>query len=151
MLAVAAVIATLGAAPASAQHVNLQPTYGTITLRTGFEPDPTVVAVQSGGNINANTINSSCAGFIADAPDVRLQFTAGSLPLIISVASQSDTTLIVNGPDGRWYCDDDGGQNMNPSLRFDHAASGQYDIWIGTYGASSLQNAQLNVSELTSQ
>lgn len=151
MLAAAAVIATLSAAPASAQHFNLNPTYGTVTLRTGFQPDPKVIAVQSGGSINANTINSTCAGFIADAPDVRLQFTAGSLPLIISVASQSDTTLVVNGPDGRWYCNDDGGQNMNPSLRFENAASGQYDIWIGTYGSSSLQSAQLNISELTSQ
>lgn len=151
MLSAAAMIAMLTAGTASAQHFNLNPTYGTVTLRTGFEPDPAVVAVQSGGSINANTINASCAGFIADAPDVRLRFTAGSLPLIISVASTADTTLVVNGPDGAWYCNDDGGANMNPSLRFENPASGQYDIWIGAYGATRLQNAQLNISELTSQ
>ena len=30
----------------------------------------------------------------------------------------SDTTLVVNGPDGRWYCDDDGGNgSLNPALQ----------------------------------
>ncbi|MBS0384846.1 MAG: peptidase S1 [Proteobacteria bacterium] len=151
MLAAAAMITALTAGAANAQHFNLNPTYGTVALRTGFEPDPWVGAVQSGGSIDARTINQSCTGFIADAPDARLQYPAGSLPLIISVASNADTTLVVNGPDGSWYCNDDGGNNMNPSLRFEHPASGQYDIWIGTYGNSALQNAQLNISELTSQ
>ena len=51
---------------------------------------------------------------------MRLNYRAGSYPLIISVASRSDTTLVVNGPDGSWYCDDDGGNyglNSGPALR----------------------------------
>jgi hypothetical protein len=137
---------------ALAQDFNLNPTYGTLNLRSGFTPDPQVVAVQSGGSINAQSLSASCAGFIANAPDVRLNYTAGSLPLIISVNSSTDTTLVVNGPDGSWYCDDDGGSaGMNPSLRFGTPQSGQYDIWVGTYGNASLQNAQLAISELTTQ
>ena len=135
-----------------AQNVDLDPTYGTTDLATGFQPDPFVVQVQSGGSIDAQSINPGCKGFIASAPDVRVNFTAGALPLIISVASDADTTLVVNGPDGAWYCDDDGGQyGRNPALRFGHPQSGRYDIWIGTSGSSSLQAAQLNVSELMSQ
>jgi hypothetical protein len=140
------------AAPAAAQDFNATPNYGTVDLRSGFEPDPNVIALQSGGDLDASRINANCRGFISSAPDVRLVYEAGALPLIISVGSSQDTTLVVNGPDGRWYCDDDGGRNgLNPSLRFARPASGRYEIWVGTYGRAALQNARLHISELTSQ
>ena len=85
------------------------------------------------------------------APDVRLVYEAGSYPLIVSVASNADTTLVVNGPDGSWYCDDDSGEGVNPSLRFNGPKAGRYEIWIGTYANASLQPAQLHISELRSQ
>jgi len=148
----ALIIAGLAAAPAAAQDYNADPNFGTLNLTSGFQPDPQVVAVRSGGEINANTIAAACSGFISNAPDVRVNYTAGSLPLIISVAADADTTLVVNGPDGSYYCDDDGGVNgLNPMVRFNAPASGQYDIWIGTYGNSSLQPARLHISELSSQ
>jgi len=151
-LAASVLLAAATPVAAPAQDFNATPNYGTFNLRTGFTPDPGVIAVQSGGSLDASRIASNCAGFITSAPDVRLVYEAGSLPLIISVASRSDTTLVVNGPDGRWYCDDDGGVNgLNPSLRFSHPASGRYEIWVGTYGHAALQDARLNISELTSQ
>lgn len=150
-LALAASVAVI---PASAQNYNLRPNFGTVNLRTGFPRDPHVVNVRSGGNIDASRASANCRGFISNAPDVRLNFVAGSrLPLIISVNSRADTTLVVNGPDGRWYCDDDGGQQgMNPSLRFNNVQSGRYEIWVGTYGrANDFAPAQVHISELTSQ
>jgi hypothetical protein len=152
ILAAGAALIAVAGSTAVAQNYSLNPTYGTVALNGGFTPDPYVVNLQSGGNINAANISSSCRGFIADAPDVRLQWRSGSLPLIISVASGADTTLVVNAPDGSWYCDDDGGVNgLNPAIRFNAPQSGQYDIWVGTYGNASLQPAQLNISELYSQ
>lgn len=151
LLTATAAMAALGAA-ATAQNYNLDPTYGTVSLSAGFSPDPYVVNVQSGGSIPASNASSSCRGYIANAPDVRLNYSAGSsLPLILSVASNSDTTLVVNAPNGSWYCDDDGGEGTNPSLRFNSPMSGQYDIWIGTYGSTDLRSAALNISELYSQ
>ena len=151
-LAASVLLAAAIPATAPAQDFNATPNYGTINLRTGFQPDPNVVRVQSGGNLDASRLDSTCAGFITSAPDVRLVYTAGDLPLIISVASRSDTTLVVNGPDGRWYCDDDGGVNgMNPQVRFNHPASGRYEIWVGTYGRAALQDARLHISEIRSQ
>lgn len=151
-LIVAASFAAAAPAAAAAQDFNADPNFGALNLRTGFTPDPRVVSIRSGGEINAQTVSSACAGFISSAPDVRLNFTAGSLPLILSVAASADTTLVVNGPDGRWYCDDDGGVNgSNPMVRFNAPQSGRYEIWIGTYGNASLQPGQLNISELTSQ
>jgi hypothetical protein len=150
-LAAAGLAAFMAAAAAGAQNYTLNPSYGTVNLSGGFTPDPYIVEVQSGGGIAANSLGSGCVGNIANAPDVRLNFAAGSLPLIISVDSRADTTLVINGPDGRWYCDDDGGQGLNPSIRFGSPQSGQYDIWIGTYGSSELRNAELHISELYSQ
>jgi len=150
-LAASALLAT-AAVSATAQDFNATPNYGTLHLSTGFTPDPSVIRVQSGGSLDAASIDSACAGFITSAPDVRLTFDAGSLPLIISVASAADTTLVVNGPDGRWYCDDDGGVNgMNPQVRFNRPASGRYEIWVGTYGRAALRDARLHISELRSQ
>lgn len=137
---------------AEAQNWQLNPNYGSVSLTTGFAPDPYIVNVLSGGTINAAGIGGSCRGFISNAPDFDLYFTGGSsLPLIISVASNADTTLVVRAPDGLWYCDDDSGQGLNPSVRFNNPRSGLYDIWVGTYGNASNQPAQLNISELYSQ
>src|SRR5690606_9414418 len=86
-----------------------RPAYATVSLTAGFPDDPRVVALHAGGHIDAQVVGSNCRGFIAEAPDVRLYYDAGSLPLIISADSRADTTLVVNDPDGRWYCDDDGG------------------------------------------
>ena len=151
--AATAVLATaVLAAGASAQNYSLNPLYGTVNLSGGFSPDPYVINVQSGGSINVNqSLGGSCVGYIANAPDVRLNFRAGSLPLIISVNSSADTTLVINAPDGRWYCDDDGGNGLNPSIRWGSPMSGQYDIWIGTWGSASTASAQLHISELYSQ
>ena len=150
----AALAAVATAGIATAQNYSLNPTYGTINLNYGFTPDPQVINLQSGGEIDAQrAISSSCRGFIANAPDVRLNYNAGGgYPLILSVAANADTTLVVNAPDGTWYCDDDAGVNgLNPMVRFNQPLSGQYDIWVGTYGNASLQQAQLHISELYSQ
>lgn len=150
----AMVFATLVACAGSsaAQNADFDPSYGTTELASGFHPDPLVVEIRAGGSIDAQTINPGCKGFIASAPDMRLQYTAASAPLIVSVASAADTSLVVRGPDGGWYCDDNGGSNgRNPSLRFGHPLSGQYDIWIGAAANHGLEAAELNISETSSQ
>ncbi len=148
----AALAASMIVLPASAQNTDSAPNYGAIELRAGFNNDPRVVTLRAGGSIEAQSLGGSCSGFITDAPDVRLSYTAGNLPLIISVAAGSDTTLVINGPDGRWYCDDDGGVNgLNPAVRFNAPQSGRYEIWVGTYAAGATQPARLHISEVSSQ
>ena len=147
----AAAIGSAAVPAAVAQNFNADPNYGTVALRSGFLPDPHVIALQSGGDIDVSQLNSNCRGFITNAPDVRLVYTAGTLPLYISVDSSADTTLVVNGPDGQWYCDDDGGnRGLNPSIRFETPQTGRYEIWVGTYGSATLRNARLHISELYS-
>ncbi|MCC5995569.1 MAG: hypothetical protein JJU18_04260 [Oceanicaulis sp.] len=138
----------------------LQPTYGTVSLRSGFTPDPHVVDIAAGGEVQARralegyTIGHAgdrrCRGHIHEAPDLRLRFEAGrTLPLIIRANAEFDTTLVVNGPDGTWYCDDDSGPGVQAELHWDNPQSGQYDIWVGAFtSARNFDPAVIEISEL---
>ena len=146
LLAGAAALATT----ASAQpNFNANPSFGTIALGSGFSGDPRIINVTAGGRLSAQSIDPDCRGSVANAPDVRLNYDAGSLPLIISVDSDADTTLAINGPDGTWYCDDDT-NGTNPVVRFNNPQSGRYDIYVGHYQEGSRIPARLYISEVTS-
>jgi hypothetical protein len=147
----ASLLALALAAPAAAQDTGANPSYGQVNLDAGFTPDPHRVSLSAGGSVDASNIGSPCTGMVANAPDVRLVYSSGSLPLIISVNSDYDTTLVVNAPDGLWYCDDDSGEGVNPSVRFNKPMSGRYEIWVGTYSAGEYRQATLDISELYSQ
>jgi hypothetical protein len=134
------------AAAAVAQNPNAAPAYGTIRLH-GI--DPHIVRLQSGGRIDASRLGGACSGFIADAPDVRLDYRqSGTLPLIITAVAEADTTLVINAPDGRWHCNDDSRSgSLNPSIRFAAPPSGRYEIWVGTRAGPQLHPARLEISE----
>lgn len=133
---------------------SLDPAYGTIDLVSGFTPDPHRVAIQAGGELDASLLGANCRGWIARAPDYRVNWTAGSgsLPLIVSVDAEADTVLVINDAQGNWVCDDDGGnESLNPAITFNAPVGGQYDIWVGTYAQGGLQPSTLSVSELYSE
>ena len=77
------------------------------------------------------------AGFMPDPYRVSLVFRT---------LSSVDTTLIINGPDGNWSCDDDSYGDGDAQVRFDKPRSGTYDIWIGTFGGGTA-NASLLITE----
>ena len=133
---------------ASAQDYSLPATYGSYTLTSGFTPDPMFIDIVSGGNIDASRLGGACGGYIANAPDVRITYDASLLSLWVSVISSSDTTLVINTPSGGWICDDDSGGDLDPSIHFNNAASGVYDIWVGTYGSTANEGARLYFSEV---
>ncbi|MGV9009209.1 hypothetical protein [Brevundimonas sp.] len=144
-----AVAAIMGVSAAAAQDYTLSPNYGDVRLSSGFSPDPHTVSVTAGGSIDAAKLGSPCSGSISNAPDVQVNYSPGSLPLIFRTASDSDTTLIVNAPDGQWYCNDDGFTDLGAEVRFNSPRSGNYDVWIGTFGGGTAA-ATLYVTELNS-
>lgn len=151
-LILAAGAGALAIGAAEAQSLKAQPAFGEVSLSAGFSPDPHQRRLTAGGTIRAADRVSGCNGYIANAPDYRLYYSAGSLPLYINVDSDADTTLMVNGPDGRWYCDDDGADEpLNPLLYWSSPQSGRYDIWVGTYSSGSGVPATLFISELGEQ
>jgi hypothetical protein len=138
-VALYAAMAALMAGPAVAQNAALTANYGEISLRAGFTPDPYRVQVTAGGSVNGGALPGACTGMISEAPDFEVTYSAGSLPLVFRTVSSSDTTLIINGPDGTWSCDDDSYGDGDAEVRFNRPQSGTYDIWIGTFrgGTSS--------------
>ena len=138
------------AAPAAAQDYNADTNYGDVRLSAGFTPDPYLAVLRAGGDYAASNLSSECRGYITRQPDIRLYWDGkGSLPLKFSAISNADTTLIVNGPRGDWYCDDDSGDDSNPSIQL-NAETGRYEIWVGTYSSGESKQAVVSISELNS-
>jgi serine protease Do len=128
-----------------------QPRYATLNLRAGFEPDPREVPVEAGGDREATGIGPDCAGWIDfSKPDVDLNYTSGQYPLYISVVAGTDTTLVVNDSAGNWVCNDDL-DGVNPGIVVPNPASGNYNIWVGTFERGSPQRATLRISEVPPQ
>jgi hypothetical protein len=147
LISALALVATL-AAPglAAAQNSGLTANFGEVRLNAGFTPDPYRIDLTAGGSIDAYTdtdLPAACVGDISDAPDYEVTYSAGSLPLVFRTRSSTDTTLIINGPDGRWYCDDDSWGDGDAEVRFSKPSSGTYDIWIGVFNGGTASAALL--------
>jgi hypothetical protein len=71
---------------------SLPPKFGALTLKTGFLPAPFTKTLTAGGALKTNLggVNTN----ISKAPDFKLTFIAGSLPLTFKVASAGDTTPV---------------------------------------------------------
>ena len=124
---------------------NLKPTYGSVTLKAGFLPDPFKKDVQAGGELRTNL--GGVNAYVATAPDFSLQYTKGKYPLTFNVKSAGDTTLLINLPDGTWIADDDSGGGLDPLIRIANPPSGRYDIYVGTYG-KNIVAATLYITEI---
>ena len=140
-----AVLACLYAGRAEAQNISLDPTFGSVTLKAGFLPDPFVKNLIAGGPIQTNL--GGVRAWIANPPDFKLYYTAGNFALTIHAESDADTTLLINRPDGTWVADDDSGGNLNPLIRFARPLSGRYDIYVGTFNQGNAR-ATLFITEL---
>lgn len=139
-------LALVLAAPlAQAQSVGESPTYGSVSLRAGFTPDPHTSSITAGGSTAVEI--SGCNGTVADAPDLNLTWRGGSSTLYIYSMSDEDTTLLVNLPNGSWTCDDDSLGDRNPLIIVRNAPSGLYNIWSGTYGGGTAA-ADVMISEI---
>jgi len=153
LVAAAAAIVSTAALAQTVPNITLDPAFGAVQLTAGFLPDPHVVDIIAGGPINAATagLAEGCNGFIAEAPDFRLEYaTAPNVPLHIFVTAEADTTLVINQPDGTWICNDDT-NGLNPVVSFATPLAGIYDIYIGTYGEPSNPAGVLSISEVVTQ
>jgi len=125
------------------------PTYETVDLTAGFMPDPWSLPLEAGGNHDVGaSVGGACVGYInAAAPDVDLNYDAGSSALHIYATSAADTTLAVLDPAGDWFCNDDG-MSLDPVVTIPRPRSGNYNIWLGVRGSARLAQAKLYISEI---
>jgi len=123
--------------------------FGSISLSAGFTPDPTRVDMVAGGSVDISRqgLGSDCYGYATSISDYRVYWSGRSELLRFYFASGGDTTMVVRTPNGDWLCNDDY-HNADPEIRISYPASGQYDIWIGTYSAGTTINGTLYISEL---
>lgn len=133
---------------AQAQDSTLPALSGTVSLSSGFTPDPYRVELTSGGPNSVSRLGGGCVGYVSESPDFELRYSAGSLPLIFRTIAGSDTTLVINGPDGRWYCNDDGYAEGDAEVSFASPVSGTYDVWVGSYSEGGGAAASLLITEL---
>ena len=92
-------------------------------------------------------------------PDFHFTFQAGAnfalVRFYVVTGNGADATLLINQPNTQWRCNDDHGHEgwgnpLMPAIDFARPASGRYDIWVGTFDASSHNPANLYVTELDS-
>lgn len=138
-----------GIDPTASFDLSAEPHFATVTLEQGFQPSTHRVAVTAGGSVDVNAQNiGRCYGYAASAPDVRLHWTGASELMLSFVASAQgdDTVIVVNDPNGNWHCNDDM-EGLNPGLNFQNAPTGQYDIWIGSYGSGNYHDGELLIRD----
>jgi hypothetical protein len=144
VVGVVVVVGIAGVSVASAQRSN----FGTITLTSGFTPDPHVAAGTSGGQANASNVNSQCRGWISSTPDHILVLRGNFAFLRIFAESEGDTTLVIQTPNGQVRCNDDT-YGRNPAVEGEFPA-GTYRVWLGSYAQGENLRYQLKLTELQS-
>lgn len=113
--------------------------HGESDLEVGFSPDPLTVDVTSGGDLSASDL-VGCEGFVATAPDYEVDWDgSGFLRVFYEPDTEADTTLIVNGPNDEWTCEDDSFGTMDPMIDFTDPEAGEYDIWVGTTSGETVE------------
>jgi len=150
ILALLAVL-ILAALPVAAQgglDPAAEPNFGNARLEAGFVPDPFVVGLSSGGDIDVSTLGlgDNCLGYATAAPDFRLTWSGQTATLRLFFVSNEDSTLIVNLPDGSWACNDDF-SGLNPLVEVAAPAAGTYNIWIGSYNQGNANPGYLFITE----
>lgn len=130
--------------------------------RIGTEADAatlaleTITQLQAGGSVEASRYGGDCRGFVGSAPNFRVSLE-GSLPARFMAQGDRDLTIVVRGPSGQHWCNDDH-DGLNPMVELAGPIPGVYAIYIGTYGtdrspASALVTRDLSrmPSQLTGQ
>ncbi len=102
-------------------------------------PDPVIVTMLSGGDVDASTLGAGCVGNIFYVPDVEIEITSSvpTLRAYYSVTdSGGDTTLVVQKPDGTFTCNDDF-SGSDPMVEIPSPPTGTYRFWVGTFGSTN--------------
>ena len=111
----------------------------TINPQAGFPLDPFLVSLQGGGPVEASTVAEQCAGFVADAPSVAVDYQGEADLLRAFFLSNGDATLIVQTPDGDFLCNDDSHPALlDPTVVITAPVQGVYHVWVGSAAAQDL-------------
>lgn len=123
--------------------------FGTVSLNSGFMPDPHTASGTSGGATDATTLGTAgCVGWIAGTPDHLFNATTAFANLRVMAHSTADITLVIQKPDGTYICNDDS-EGTNPMVEANFPA-GVYKVWIGSYEQGTNSPYTLGFTEINS-
>lgn len=118
-------------------------------LAPGFMPDPAEGSGLAGGSVDANPLGPECVGNIDTSADHNVTLEGGFDYLRFRVHSDEDTTLVIKGPNGEYYCNDDY-DGLDPQVDGMFQA-GDYEVYVGAY-ADGNPEYRIEISEIrTSQ
>ncbi|MBN1946368.1 MAG: hypothetical protein JW797_11880 [Bradymonadales bacterium] len=147
IVTMAALAFAMGSAVLSSQAT--AQTHGSVTLAAGFMPDPQSLSGMGGGAMDASVYGVSptgaCNGWIPNQPNHVMFLSTAFNYLSVQVTSQTDTTLLIQGPDGTFCNDDTNG--LNPAISRSWSP-GAYNIYVGTYSQGNFPPYTISFTEL---
>ncbi len=98
--------------------------------------DPRIIFDIAASQTEAFGMGDGCAGFITpERPDLVIDTLEGLPQLMVYAVSDADGTLVVAGPDGQLYCNDDFEQ-LNPGVMIPNPQPGAYAVFVGSYSGT---------------
>lgn len=101
---------------------------------------PRVATVRAGGTV----LLGECAelpgvGNIPFDPSVSLLYVPDRkrMDLELRAEGDCDPVLLVRGPSGRFFFDDDDGGARNARIRLAQPPAGRYTVWVGSQGGAA--------------
>lgn len=126
-LAVLSALPALGQANFGSLTLNAEKQSGSLTGSTGGSTSlPAIIS-------NRDRNNNKCRGFGDPTPDhiLTLQQNVSSLRLRVN-SGGSETTLVIQGPQGSVRCSDDSKSRKDASLTDTDWQAGTYKVWVGS-------------------
>jgi hypothetical protein len=121
--------------------------YLKLDLKAGFPLDPFVVSVNGGGPVEASTLDPACTGYVNTNPTLSVNWDGKAEVIRIFYYSDHDPTLVVKLPDGSFACNDDANRLLlDPLVKLENPASGQYLVWVGAADKGQLLPGLLVIS-----
>jgi hypothetical protein len=122
-----------------------------LTTTLDPEADPQVFEdVMGGGGILAFETDErgfQCAGYVNGQPTLNVTVPEGAPALTALFEATMDTTLVIVGPKGELYCNDDViAGNLNPGIVIPTPEPGLYAVMVGTFDPATTANGRLLVA-----
>jgi hypothetical protein len=123
---------------------------GSSILQPGAEAISATVTVT--GSVPAFDLpirGAVCTGYINPHIDYRVEWSGTAENLRIFFEGDGDASLLVVGPGGAVYCNDDAaiGENLNPLVNIPNPPSGDYLVFVGRLDTESPLSGALTVVE----
>lgn len=122
-------------------------------LSADFDPTaaPQTFDNASGGGgilaLETDARGLQCAGYISGEPTLNVTVAADTPLLRVLFESTSDSTLVIVGPNGELFCNDDvDSGNLNPAITIPAPDEGIYAVFVGTFDPAAVNSGRLILS-----